>query len=542
MTDWSVRRARARASMMAWLGRVGRSDYTIALGLSVIWMIFLLIAQRGTGFARDEGFYFHFGRLAWDWLAELFHNPHAALKLSSIDQHFGGNFEHPAFMKMLFGASEALFHERLGLVSVSTGFRLPGIVISALAVGFCYLFGTEVDSRRAGVCAALLYAALPRAFFHSQLAAFDTAVATTSVAVVWAYWRALQQPRLSRFIVCGLLYGVALATKLNAFFLPPVLFLHWLVHVFVGRGDRRSFWVFVAMAIGGPLILIGHWPWVWTDTVSRLGQYIGFHLHHHYYNTAYFGKNYNRAPGPPSYAFVLTAFTTPLVTLLLGFAGLALVWRERARYKIALLWGLNFLVPLLIIARPTTPIFGGTKHWINAMPFLALFAGVALARATKGLRAPLGVLVIALGAAPGVVDTWHAHPFGLSQYSALAGGVPGAADYGMLRQFWGYPVRPLLAWMDETLPRGAQIYWHDTNYESVGTYKQQGLLRRDLGGDAGWEEQGIGASSLALVIHELHFAKVEQWIWNSYGTATPTRILTLDGVPMVTVYLRPVTR
>jgi hypothetical protein len=109
----------------------------------------------------------------------------------------------------------------------------------------------------------------------------------------------------------------------------------------------------------------------------------------------------------------------------------------------------------------------------------------------------------------------------------------------MLRQFWGYPVRPLLPWMNETLPVGTQIYWHDTNYESVATYKQQGLLRKDFGGDTGWEEQGISASRLALVIPELHFAKIEQWIWNSYGTATPIRILTLDGVPMVTVYRRP---
>jgi hypothetical protein len=522
-----------------WLVRAARGDYGIALGLSLGWMIILLIAQRGTGFARDEGFYFHFGRLAWEWIAQFFTNPHGALRISSIDQHFGGNYEHPAFMKMLFGTSEALFHRQLGLVSVSTGFRLPGIVISSLAVGLCYLFGTEVHSRRAGLCAALLYAALPRAVFHSQLAAFDTAVGTTWLAVVWSYWRALQKPTVGRIVACGLLYGIALATKLNAFFLPPVLALHWIVHVTLGRGSRRSAWVFLAMAIGGPLILIGHWPWVWTDTFNRLGQYLSFHLHHHYYNTEYFGRNYNRPPGPPEYSFVLTAFTTPMVTLLLGFAGLILLVRERARYRIAFLWGINFLVPLLIIARPTTPIFGGTKHWINAMPFLCLFAGVALARATEGLRRPVMAAVIALAVAPGAVDAWHAHPFGLSQYSALAGGVPGAADHGMLRQFWGYPDRPLLPWMNETLPRGTQIYWHDTAYDSVATYKEQGLLRRDFGGDGGFEEPGIAASGLALVIHELHFAKIEQWIWNSYGTATPVRNLTLDGVPLVTVYRRP---
>ncbi|MES1165950.1 MAG: glycosyltransferase family 39 protein [Verrucomicrobiota bacterium] len=524
-----------------------RSDAAWAIGLSLGWAALLIVAQRDTGFARDEGFYFRFGQMAWQWFAELLHHPHVALTRTSIDAHFGGNFEHPALMKTLFGASEALFHETLGLTSASTGFRLPGILVSSAAVGLCYQFGADVAGRRTGLAAALLYATLPRAFFHAQLAAFDGAVATMWLAVVWAYWRALSRPRWA--IICGLLFGLALATKLNAFFLPPVLLVHWLVHITRGRGDRRSGWVFVAMAVGGPLVLIGHWPWVWTDTFSRLGQYLSFHLHHHYYNTAYFNRNYNRPPLPPEYAFVLTAFTTPFVTLALGAAGFALLCRRQPvepsadqsppqPTHLALLWGLNFLVPLLIIARPKTPIFGGTKHWLNAMPFLALLGGVALARATQGLRRPAVALVMALAVAPGAVDTFHAHPFGLSQYSALAGGVPGAADYGMLRQFWGYPVRPLLPWINQIMPPASLVYWHDTNYDSLVTYKQDGLLRPDIR-DAGWEEQGVRASHLALVIHELHFAKVEMWIWNDYRTATPTRVESLDGVPLVTVYTRP---
>ena len=31
----------------------------------------------------------------------------------------------------------------------------------------------------------------------------------------------------------------------------------------------------------------------------------------------------------------------------------------------------------------TTPIFGGTKHWLNAYPFLALFAGLGFAALSR---------------------------------------------------------------------------------------------------------------------------------------------------------------
>src|SRR5262249_29036774 len=46
---WSA--ARVRAALV----RFARGDYGIALGLSTAWAILLLVAQRGTGFARDEG-------------------------------------------------------------------------------------------------------------------------------------------------------------------------------------------------------------------------------------------------------------------------------------------------------------------------------------------------------------------------------------------------------------------------------------------------------------------------------------------------------
>jgi hypothetical protein len=65
-----------------------------------------------------------------------------------------------------------------------------------------------------------------------------------------------------------------------------------------------------------------------------------------------------------------------------------------------------------------------------------------------------------------------------------------------------------------------------------------GLLRPDLR-NTGLEEPGVRASDIAMVIHEMHFRKYEYWIWDFYGTARPSRVLTDEGVPIVTVYQRP---
>ena len=48
------------------------------------------------------------------------------------------------------------------------------------------------------------------------------------------------------------------------------------------------------MAVLGPLVFLGHWPWLWTDTLARLKGYVGFHMHHSYYNIEYLGVNWGQ--------------------------------------------------------------------------------------------------------------------------------------------------------------------------------------------------------------------------------------------------------
>ena len=63
---------------------------------------------------------------------------------------------------------------------------------------------------------------------------------------------------------------------------------------------------------------------------------------------------------------------------------------------------------------------------------------------------------------PGAVQTAHSHPFGLSHYMPVAGGVPGAADLGMNRQFWGFTTGSLTSWLIDRLPDGGSVWLCDT--------------------------------------------------------------------------------
>jgi hypothetical protein len=58
----------------------------------------------------------------------------------------------------------------------------------------------------------------------------------------------------------------------------------------------------------------------------------------------------------------------------------------------------------------------------------------------------------------------------------------------------------------------------------------------------GREEAGIRDSTIALVVHELHFNRHDYMIWKQYRTVQPVYVLRYRGVPLVTVYLRPASR
>src|SRR5262249_44026784 len=81
--------------------------------------------------------------------------------------------------------------------------------------------GRSWGARRACLLPASFFCPPPRPFFHAHLAAFDMPVASMWLLVVYLFWRAEEDVRFAPWT--GLAFGLALATKHNAFFLPLVL-------------------------------------------------------------------------------------------------------------------------------------------------------------------------------------------------------------------------------------------------------------------------------------------------------------------------------
>jgi len=531
-------------------------DYRAAGVLGLVYVALLVATAGSVGYARDEGFYAYAAKAIEAWFELLGRDGATPFAQAVLDRHFGPVHEHPGLMKSLMALSHRYLYEGLGLFSeAGTAYRFPAMMMGGGAVAVLYLWGREAAGRTAGLVAALSFAFMPHVFFHAHLACLDVPAAAMWLVTTYVYHRSLTTDRVGLVIAVGVLYGLFLDTKHNAWLLPFALVAHLVVLRFFERrrGFRRVGPLvprgLLSMLLLGPLVFFAIWPWIWFSTGERLAEWVRFHLGHDYYNMAFLGHTYWKPPMPRLYAWVMTGATVPAITLSLFAVGAfdsLRAARDREgtrRLSLDLCWALGLLVSYAPWWSSETPIFGGTKHWITAYPFLCLFAarGFVLARdrivsfsgrwarrprlVTAGLAATslAGPAVMALGA----------HPFGLSFYTPIVGGAPGAASLGLNRGFWGYTTGSLTEALNQRAKPNAGVYLHDTATASWELLREDGRVRRDLRGTL-----AIHASTLALYHHEEHMRRVEYQVWVDYGTVEPVEMRLHDGVPIVWLYER----
>jgi hypothetical protein len=313
--------------------------------LGLLVALLLVTGHQRVGYVRDEGIYFVASRSYAAWAAQALRRPASVLDAPARDRAFAVNNEHPPLMKLLAGLSARLLTAAPAPTNPSTtppsradpggstippvelapagllpslpegaAMRLPAQLLAGLGVALLFLAGAALGGGLlAGLLAAGWFIALPRVWFHAGLHCFDVPVACATLAVVLTYRRALVAPAwgprprprarprdrhqaqrplhrpAARRSLCNLPdhrpqtapsppLGPALAAQRR----PP-----------------------------RPLTVYCLWPWLWSDPLPRLAEYFAFHADHSYYNTEYFGVNYNRPPLPIAYPFVLTWATVP---------------------------------------------------------------------------------------------------------------------------------------------------------------------------------------------------------------------------------------
>ncbi len=419
-----------------------RAERLLVVGLFVVTFGLTLLTANDYGPTYDEPHYASAGVRYAEWWARLFRGDLGVLRASEIEAAWKLNHEHPPLQKVASGFGQRLLG---GVLPGLMAMRLPSALWFAIAVCAIYLFTRGVWGRRGALFGALAFSTMPRIFAHAHFDALDMPIACWFfVAAAMTAW-AIRRDSWGLVVLAGITFGVALAAKVNAFFLPFVLVPWALIY------HRRQWPKLIAVLVVGPLIFWLSWPWMWIDTISHVKAYLAFHLGHAAYNVWYLGRLYEHAPW--HYPFVITAVTTPTIVLVLSVAGTVLaalaVARRAGAHSYALLLLLGLIVALVPNALPNSPKYNGERLFLPAFPFLSALAGGGFAWVQAmverfGSKLPkqrLSTLVCTgLGALllyPGVNAAVRTHPYQLAYYNALVGGTAGATRRGFETIYWG---------------------------------------------------------------------------------------------------------
>jgi len=510
-----------------------RSDWLTMLSVAVIGALAVIVTWGGVGWSWDEAYYLPPAQLALDWVKDG-----APRSPEAYDVYWREINELPSVCKWLWAFSLATVEPLLGPI---VAMRLPVALAFGALLALLYAFLRNDLGRDTALLGVTLYALMPRVFGHAHIAATETVTTLVMLAVTHAFRRGCDDTLWA--LAAGLLFGVAIATKINAFFLFPALVL-WGVCF---RPDRALRPVAAMVFLSAP-VMVALWPWLWHDSQLRILDYLKFHAGHQDTAVWYMGRKwgYGQPNAPWHYPFVMLAVTLPLLHLtglVLGVARAAVCWR---RPFVALL-AIQAFWPLLLIATPGLPKYDGVRLFLPAMPYLAGLMALGIDGVVRALantpehhgfiRRPLlvGLIMLSVGVL-GIRDFWRAHPMYLSYFNPLVGGLPGAWERGFEVTYWGERLNgEVLDWLNDpkNIPDGASI-------------KTRGFFARSLEQHQTWENLRpallIDKLPEGKTAFDFHLIQARRGFWGEvdwllFEHAPKARaIFAHQGVPMFFVY------
>ena len=401
--------------------------------------------------------------------------------------------DHPPLGRLCLG----LAHEVCLLLDPPAG-EHGRLVIACARVGSAVTFGllvfiigcvsTSWYGKLAGCASATSLILMPRVFGHAHLAALETplnltyAMAVLSVAWWWGQRNSAatliqHPPKFRSALICGLCFGLALLTKIQAIFLPFPIFL-WMVW----NWRWRAVWPLFVWGVTGLLVFVAGWPWLWPNPLGNILSYLGHARERTTIYVWYLGQQFADRDVPWHYPWVLFATTVPATLHALGLWGTwssfsnnsnateqksSALWEEssqahrwRLRPQILVLGTIAF--PLIAFSIPGTAVYDGERLFLIVYPLWALFIGKGFHSGFQWVSQRSSSWIAVLLTVAILSSQIHAlHQFSpcwLSYYNELVGGLKGADQLGFQRTYWGDSItRDLLDRAAKHVPAESEI-------------------------------------------------------------------------------------
>ncbi|MBI3600863.1 MAG: glycosyltransferase family 39 protein, partial [Nitrospinae bacterium] len=515
-----------------------------------------------------------------------------------IDRYFNATLErgnvswHPPFARMLSGITWKLFKDKIGEFRA---FRLSPILIFSLEVSLLYLFVRSCAGYGAGIFASLSLLLMPRVFGDAHLFALDTPIAFMCFLTAYSFFKGSDKKGWA--IITGIVWGLALNTKVHAFFMPIPLFLWAIWHSHAERGNEKIYINnLIGMLVLSPLVYIVSWPWLWHDTINHIfgfsvgmGDVVVKPFNHPVY---YMGRVYSRytptCHPPWHYPWVMILITTPPLTLLFIFAG---IWKSLkqglgVKGQGKLISNSQFLIPnfgnwklkignsplaplfifcaatfLILFSLPFTPKYAGVRLLSPVFPFLAGMAGVGFDYISKNyIKKRVFVFLIGgLSLLSSLISLIKIHPFELSYYNIFIGGLKGAEASGFDITYWGDPLnRDVINFIKGRLLENSGFAQIPRFGYNGGPFKKQIIFYTDIGWlperftqnqshlwvysppplSTLWDEYYYNTPYDYYVLYNRK-SDFDEQSWLYFKKIKPIYSLTVQEIPLLNIYITP---
>jgi 4-amino-4-deoxy-L-arabinose transferase-like glycosyltransferase len=464
--------------------RAGRSSTRrLALAMGTCAALAVVLTLDGPGLTIDEPLDVRPGRTYLDVLQKRGRH---FFDRAVVYQVFRDNAEHPPLGRWLLGIASVLGEpfEVLWKDADPTGqYVLAGRLAPASCFAILVALVALVAGRRwgnpAGAAAAFALASMPRVFAHAHLAALETFVSLFwTAALLVGDWAVRSRQPLRVMAGAGAVWGLVLLTKLHGWLLLPILGL-WTLRWLPPRRAAAAMAVWAVTGIG--LFWLG-WPWLWYDTWARLQQYFGTSVTRPTIMVEYFGRVLPDRDVPWHYPWFYFAVTVPLGLQALGAVGIAAGWKHRRADPLPLLLA-GTILAFLFLFSTRVPLYDGERLFLHVFPAWALLIGLGFGSLwNQWLARPrrrfflVGVLLVQS------YGVFALHPFGLSYYNALVGGLPGAQRLGLELTYWNDAVDSvLLDRLAHDAARGTVAALVPTLYPGQGVLTtNRALVKREI--------------------------------------------------------------
>jgi hypothetical protein len=438
-----------------------------------------------------------------------------------------------------------LFFQELKILAFDNAYNLAIILSGVCGVLVLYLFLREAAGRRIGAIAAIILALYPRFFGDMHNNMKDVPQAACFTLAVWMYWRLANYRRVRDVIFAALAYAVAFNMKINTVFMPVVALAWSLFLILTKTGKRlavslpkitiRALLPFLFYCLLSLAFAITIWWPFWDDPWERL-MYIPkfFSLNTVNIEVVYFGHWFCSSQNVPwHYPLGYLLAVTPLGVTLVFLVGLAVLFhgviKKQPLPSLLLFW---FLVPLLRYFSPKTGVMDGIRHFQEVIYPLAAIAALGtdgiltLLSQTKS-KISYSKLFIILGIGYLVFLNIKYHPYQISYFSELVGGIKGALGRFDI-DYWGSSQKQAILWLNENAPENAVI--HVVMMPDVSAkYLRPDLLARV-------NTRGYDESDYVVVLNRQSFFYRYFYLWEYFLRRRTAFIVENQGVPLTWVY------